>query len=63
MRSLCENSCLFFKEFLFHIPIEKKDGIILTKEQRTFVGYLVDILLELILFVNQSKRLWGFWNG
>lgn len=58
-RNLCENNCVYFKDFFFHAPITREES----ESEKKYASYLVDILIEFILFFNKDKRFLGYWEG
>lgn len=59
LRNLCENNCLFFKDYFFDYQL-KREGV---EQELKLSGYLIDILIEFILYFNKDKRFLGFWAG
>lgn len=58
-RNLCENNCLFFKDYFFDALIERQGS----SDEIKFSSYLIDLLIEFILFFNKDKRFLGYWAG
>jgi len=62
LRNLCENNCLFFKDFLFHLRSARSDEDSQKKESK-FSNCLIDTLVEFIQYFNKGKKFLGYWSG
>ena len=60
-RNLCENNCLFFKDFFFHLHSARSDNDV--EKESKYSTCLIDTLVEFIQYFNKDKKFLGYWSG